>query len=86
MWYALTHHWNFARVMRVFIGIVILVQGLVNHDNGVIAMGGFFTLFGLFTTGCCGINGCNTTPTKMNQNDVEDVTFEVVKTKKYENE
>ncbi len=82
MWYALTHHWNVARVLRVFLGVMILVQGTVNHDNGVLAMGGFFTLFGLFTTGCCGMSGCNTEATQLRHNRIEDITFEDVENKK----
>ncbi len=81
MWYALTHHWNFARVMRVGIGIMILVQGILNHDYGVIAMGGFFGLFGLFTTGCCGVSGCGVNenkPQQVNSNKATDIIFEEV--------
>lgn len=86
MWYALTHHWNFARVMRLALGVMILVQGVLNHDNGVIAMGGFFTLFGLFTTGCCGMTGCNVQSMNLEKNEVQDVKFEIVESKKYEKE
>ncbi len=82
MWYALTHHWNFARFIRVGLGVIILIQGFVNHDYGVVAMGGFFTLFGLFTTGCCGMSGCNTETTQLRQNRIEDITFEEVENKK----
>ncbi|MFM6952649.1 MAG: hypothetical protein ACKOXR_05895 [Bacteroidota bacterium] len=85
MWYALTHHWNFARFMRVALGVMILVQGLLNHDNGVIAMGGFFSLFGLFTTGCCGVDGCATPNREMKGKPIEDVTFEEIKTIENEN-
>lgn len=42
-------------------------------------MGGFFTLFSLFTSGCCG-TVCNTKSEKANTKDLnEQITYEEIK-------
>ena len=75
MWYALTHHWNLARVLRVILGGMMAYQGILTHETGVIVMGGAFTLFSVFTTGCCG-SQCE--PMKQNEDLTNDSPNEIV--------
>ena len=79
MWHSLTHNWNIARIMLLVLGGMIFYQGYLTNQNGVMLMGGFFTLFSLFTSGCCG-TVCNTKSGKVNIKDLnEQITYEEIK-------
>lgn len=81
MWHSLTHNWNVARIMRLVLGGMILYQGFLTNQTGVMLMGGFFTLFSLFTSGCCG-TVCNSNQVNnenKNTNKNELITYEEVK-------
>ena len=79
MWHSLTHNWNVARIMRLVLGGMIFYQGYLTNQNGVMIMGRFFTLFSLFTSGCCG-TVCNTKSEKANTKDLnEQITYEEIK-------
>ena len=67
--------------MRMVFGAMIFYQGIYTSQNGVMIMGGFFTLFSLFTSGCCG-TVCNANlKNKENNNSInnEQITYEEVK-------
>jgi len=80
MWHSLTHNWNVARVMRLILGIMIAYQGILTNQNEVVLMGAFFSIFSLFTSGCCGAT-CASNPNKMNKdlNEQETITYEEIK-------
>lgn len=80
MWHSLTHNWNVARVIRLILGIMIAYQGVYTHQTGVILMGTFFTIFSLFTSGCCGAT-CSNNSMKMNKdsNEKETIIYEEIK-------
>ena len=59
MWQSLKL-WNWAKAIRVLIGLSILGQGIAYHQTSSIIAGGIFTLFGLFTSGYCGSTACYT--------------------------
>lgn len=80
MWYSLTHHWNVARVIRLVLGLMIVYQGMITEQNGVILMGGFFSMFALFTTGCCGGTCVPQKENQINQTQSNlDVEYEEIK-------
>ncbi len=78
LWYTLTHHWNFARVVRLLIGLLILWQSILNRDGLMISMAVFFTSMALFTTGYCGVGNC-TTDIDKNQQETKTVQYEEIK-------
>ena len=55
MWQGLSL-WNWAKAIRVIIGLSILSQGIAYAQTSIIIAGSIFTLFGLFTSGYCGSN------------------------------
>jgi hypothetical protein len=80
MWYSLTHNWNAARFFRLLIGGMIIYQGIFTNQNAVILMGGFFTVFSLFTSGCCGSSCAHQNDNNLKTNTEEiDVVYEEVK-------
>lgn len=71
--------WNFMRIIRLVLGIVIIVQGIQAQQWMLVALGGLFTLMPLFNIGCCGAAGCNTTYSTSKAKNTEDITYEEVK-------
>jgi hypothetical protein len=73
--------WNFMRGLRLVLGVIFLMQAIEMRDiiTGFIAT--FFLFQALTNTGCCGSNGCAVPVNKNKLDDIQDVTFEEVKTK-----
>lgn len=72
-------NWNFMRIIRLVLGIVIIVQGIQAQQWILVALGGLFTLMPLFNIGCCGTAGCSTTYSSRKNTTTEDITYEEVK-------
>ncbi len=68
-------NWNFLRGFRLAIGLLALVQGILNNDILLIIMSVVIGGMALFNIGCCGVNGCstsfNSTKNSIQQKDVE---------------
>lgn len=71
--------WNFMRIIRLVLGIVIIVQGIQAQQWMLVALGGLFTLMPLFNIGCCCAAECNTTYSTSKAKNTEDITYEEVK-------
>lgn len=52
--------WNFMRIFRLVLGLIILAQGIWGHDLLSSGMGAFLSLLAVLNTGCCGAYGCDT--------------------------
>jgi hypothetical protein len=52
--------WNFMRIFRLVLGLIILGQGIGGHDLLSTGMGIFLSLMAVLNTGCCGAYGCDT--------------------------
>jgi len=57
-------NWDFVRVLRLAIGILIIVQGMMAHQWLLVGLGGLFSLMPLMNIGCCGTSSCNTSMKK----------------------
>ena len=82
LWYILTHEWNLARIIRLALGVMIVWQSVLVHDQLMMVMGGLFTLMAMFTTGCCGVAGCATdkaNATDIENNNQNEITYEEIK-------
>jgi hypothetical protein len=73
-------NWNFFRVLRLFLGVMIIIQAFEVKDWMYGFAGLIFSLMALFNTGCCSVNGC-ATPMKKNDNNnaPEEVNYEEIK-------
>lgn len=69
--------WNFMRVLRLALGVIIVAHGFYNKEWLFVAMGGFFSFLPLMNIGCCGVSNCSPPISKNNMN-VEDITYEEV--------
>jgi hypothetical protein len=50
--------WNFMRVFRLIMGIIIIIQGVDSMQWNVIFLGGLFSLLPILNIGCCSSAGC----------------------------
>lgn len=71
-------NWNFMRIIRLLLGVVIIVQGFQSNDWIFVGLGALFTLMPLLNIGCCGTSACNI-PNPKNKNKAEDVIYQEVK-------
>ena len=73
--------WNFIRLFRLVIGLVIIAQGVQVQEWFVVGLGILFTLLPLFNISTCGVGGCdNISPREPGRgNKPEEVSYEEVK-------
>lgn len=51
-------NWNYIRVIRLVLGIIVLIQAVYTTTYLFLIPGILFTGMALFNTSCCGSNGC----------------------------
>lgn len=56
---ALLNNWSVMRVIRIIIGIVALVQSVIQRDITLGIIAGFLLLTAIANVGCCGTNNCS---------------------------
>lgn len=74
-------NWNFMRIIRLVLGIIVIVQGIQANEWMFVALGGLFTLMPLLNIGCCSTAGCSTTYNSRKNKATEYITYEEVKPK-----
>jgi hypothetical protein len=70
-------NWNFMRLFRLALGIVIIVQAVYVHDWTMGILGILFTAMPIFNIGCCGVGGC-ATPVQKQTKTTKDISYEEV--------
>lgn len=79
--------WTFTRVLYLGMGIVVIINAIMNQQWFGVPFGAYFASMGLFSFGCaagaCFDGNCNTEPNQQNNIQVKigDVVFEEIKTK-----
>lgn len=71
--------WHFMRFLRLGMGTLMAVQFFQTSDKLVGLIGALLLYQALFNKGCCGANGCATSPKSTTNNNIEDINFEEVK-------
>jgi hypothetical protein len=69
-------NWHLVRIMRLAIGTMLLVEGIRSREWAIGLFSVFFLYQAITDTGCCGSQGCYTTPDKASLKK-QDVTTEV---------
>ena len=73
-------NWNFFRLIRLFLGVMIVVQSFEVKDWMYGLVGILFSLMALFNKGCCSVNGCATPIKKIENNEsTEEISYKEVK-------
>jgi hypothetical protein len=75
----LFRNWNFFRILRLVLGIIIIVQAFVVKDVMFGIAGLLFSLMAIFNTACCGVGGCNVVSPRNKIQQSTDTSFEEVK-------
>lgn len=55
---AIVTNWNFFRFIRLFLGIAVVVKGIMDGEIIFAFAGGLVALMALANIGCCGTSGC----------------------------
>ena len=55
---AILNNWSIMRGLRLVIGIIALVQSIIQKDITLGIIAGFLLVTAIANVGCCGINGC----------------------------
>lgn len=78
---AFLSNWNFVRVLRLALGMLMGVQAIVMRDSLSGVLGAFLLFQAITNTGCCGVSGCATPGSDVHQGRADDISFEEIKTK-----
>lgn len=71
-------NWNYMRLLRLALGIFIIVQGIIEQQWLLVAMGSLFSLMPLMNIGCCGVSGCNT-PISRSTKKLDETNYEEIR-------
>ena len=55
---AILNNWSIMRRLRLVIGLIALVQSIIQKDLALGIIAGFLLLTAIANVGCCGANGC----------------------------
>lgn len=58
MFQSIFRDWNFIRIVRLVLGIMLIGQAFQIHNVAIGLFGGLFVFQSLTNTGCCGSAGC----------------------------
>ena len=69
--------WNFMRILRLVLAIIIVAQGIAARDTVTIVLGVLIGGMAIANIGCCGVGGCAVNPRSTN-NKTKDIEYEEV--------
>jgi hypothetical protein len=73
-------NWNFLRIIRLTLGVMIIFQGFETKNASYSLLGGIFSAMAIVNIGCCSTSGsCNVNATKSNIKGKEETSFEEIK-------
>ena len=79
MWKTMLQGWHFARILRVVLGVIIIVQGIIVHETSFALMGLLLSGMAVLNIGCCGPAGCGVPMNRKQMNKEQSIDFEEVK-------
>ena len=80
-WSVLVTQWNWMRLIRLFLGVLILAEGISSQQWIPGIVGSIFLMQALFNVGCCSIGSCNIANRKIDDTKTEVIQYEEVKIK-----
>jgi hypothetical protein len=69
-------NWNFSRLFRLSLGVLVLVQAIMSKDTLLVFFSLLFVAMPVFNIGCCSTGNCATTAKKASG---EEIDFEEIK-------
>lgn len=52
------NNWTLSRFIRLFLGLMVILQAINTHSLQIGLIGALFTIMPIFNIGCCGSNNC----------------------------
>ena len=77
----LLRHWSFVRFLRLGLGLIILIQGLILSDFLYACAGLLLSVFSVLNVGCCGMGACAITDNRGSQSSSQKISYEEVDSK-----
>lgn len=70
------NNWNFSRVLRLSLGLIVLVQAIMSKDTMLAFFAALFVAMPIFNVGCCSTKSCAMPAKKITNKEIE---FEEIK-------
>lgn len=77
--YNLTHHWGFARALRLILGLMMAWQSVLTQEWVVLALALSFAGMALFGIGACNSGACAPQRSSASNTEIEEVEYEEVR-------
>lgn len=77
--YNLTHHWGFARALRLILGLMMAWQSVLTQEWLVLALALSFAGMALFGIGACNSGACAPHRSSVSTAETEEVEYEEVR-------
>lgn len=68
--------WNFMRILRLVMGIIIIIQGIKGGEALYIILGILLSGMSVANVGCCGTTSCNVKPVRSIKNKSKEINYE----------
>lgn len=68
-------NWNIARFIRLVLGIIVIIQGIINNEWVFALAGGLLILMAVANAGCCAASGCSV-PVKSKSVSQNEINYE----------
>ncbi len=75
------YNWNPGRIIRVVLGSMVLIQGLMLHEYVLALLGGLIGLLALLGINTCGAASCTTGPIKRSAHHKTERLYEELDTR-----
>ncbi len=71
-------NWNLMRFVRLVLGIIIIIQGIITKQYIFALIGLLFAAMALLNIGCCGTMVCNNSKTANSESTTKEISYEEV--------
>lgn len=81
MWNRMTANWHFARLLRLVLGILVVVQSIQMNDKWFAAIGALLAALAIFDLGGCSSGACATPTVRQHhaaRTTIQETTYEEV--------
>ncbi|MFM7839973.1 MAG: hypothetical protein ACKO6K_10420, partial [Chitinophagaceae bacterium] len=74
----LLRNWSFVRFLRLGLGLIILIQGIILSDLFYAGAGLLLSAFVVLNVACCGMGACAMPDTRRSQSSAQTISYEEV--------
>lgn len=71
-------NWSLSRILRVFLGLVIIAEAVSGANIMGAVAGAIFMGMGVFDVGCCGSGACYVSVKNSKQEEIKDISYKEI--------